>query len=182
MGVGLPFGVGAKAAKPDTQVLVLHGDGSFGLNAMELDTAVRHKLPDAGRDQPERRLDRPTASRQQAGPRSRLHPLRQDGRGARLPRRVRREAGRYPARARARPKAVDRASPRSSTSSRTTAWSLAARRSRTTRPDTGRPAQNAGLFFLCLNMIVSENRCPLFRIMLQLLGGYEFGAGVARAA
>jgi len=45
MGVGLPFGVGAKAAKPDAQVIVLHGDGSFGLNAMELDTAVRHKLP-----------------------------------------------------------------------------------------------------------------------------------------
>jgi acetolactate synthase-1/2/3 large subunit len=45
MGVGLPFGVGAKAAKPDHDVLVLHGDGSFGLNAMELDTAVRHNLP-----------------------------------------------------------------------------------------------------------------------------------------
>lgn len=45
MGVGLPYGLGAKVAKPDTQVLVLHGDGSFGLNAMELDTAVRHRLP-----------------------------------------------------------------------------------------------------------------------------------------
>ena len=45
MGVGLPFGLGAKAAKPQKQVLVLHGDGSFGLNAMELDTAVRLKLP-----------------------------------------------------------------------------------------------------------------------------------------
>ena len=45
MGVGLPFGIGAKLAKPDTQVLVLHGDGSFGLNAMELDTAARHKIP-----------------------------------------------------------------------------------------------------------------------------------------
>jgi thiamine pyrophosphate-dependent acetolactate synthase large subunit-like protein len=45
MGVGLPFGLGAKVAKPDKQVLVLHGDGSFGLNAMELDTAVRWKLP-----------------------------------------------------------------------------------------------------------------------------------------
>jgi thiamine pyrophosphate-dependent acetolactate synthase large subunit-like protein len=45
MGVGLPFGLGAKAAKPDKQVLVLHGDGSFGLNAMELDTAARWKLP-----------------------------------------------------------------------------------------------------------------------------------------
>ena len=45
MGVGLPFGVGAKVAKPDAQVLVLHGDGSFGINAMEMDTAVRHKIP-----------------------------------------------------------------------------------------------------------------------------------------
>jgi acetolactate synthase-1/2/3 large subunit len=45
MGVGLPFGVGAKVAKPDAQVLVLHGDGSFGINAMEIDTAVRHKIP-----------------------------------------------------------------------------------------------------------------------------------------
>ena len=45
MGVGLPFAVGAKAAKPNAQVICLHGDGSFGQNAMELDTAVRHKLP-----------------------------------------------------------------------------------------------------------------------------------------
>ena len=45
MGVGLPFGLGAKAAKPDTQVVVLHGDGSFGINAMEIDTAVRHRVP-----------------------------------------------------------------------------------------------------------------------------------------
>ncbi|MBZ9922058.1 thiamine pyrophosphate-binding protein [Mesorhizobium sp. BR1-1-7] len=45
MGVGMPFGVGAKAARPDAQVVVLHGDGSFGLNAMELDTAARHGLP-----------------------------------------------------------------------------------------------------------------------------------------
>ncbi len=45
MGVGLPFGVGAKAAKPDAQVIVLTGDGAFGLNGMELDTATRHNLP-----------------------------------------------------------------------------------------------------------------------------------------
>jgi acetolactate synthase-1/2/3 large subunit len=45
MGVGLPFGVGAKVAKPDAQVLVLHGDGSYGINAMEIDTAVRHRIP-----------------------------------------------------------------------------------------------------------------------------------------
>ena len=45
MGVGLPFGVGAKAAIPHKQVVVLHGDGSFGLNAMKVDTAIRHQLP-----------------------------------------------------------------------------------------------------------------------------------------
>lgn len=45
MGVGVPFGLGAKVAKPDKQVLVLHGDGSFGMNAMEMDTAVRHNIP-----------------------------------------------------------------------------------------------------------------------------------------
>jgi len=45
MGVGLPFGLGAKLAKPDSQVIVVHGDGSFGLNALELDTAVRHRIP-----------------------------------------------------------------------------------------------------------------------------------------
>ena len=45
MGVGLPFGLGAKVAKPDAQVLVLHGDGSYGINAMEIDTAVRHRIP-----------------------------------------------------------------------------------------------------------------------------------------
>ena len=45
MGVGLPFGLGAKVAKPDKQVLVLHGDGSLGMNGLELDTAVRHKIP-----------------------------------------------------------------------------------------------------------------------------------------
>jgi thiamine pyrophosphate-dependent acetolactate synthase large subunit-like protein len=44
MGVGLPFGLGAKVAKPGTQVIVVHGDGSFGLNAMELDTAARHGI------------------------------------------------------------------------------------------------------------------------------------------
>ena len=45
MGVGVPFGVGAKVGQPDRQVMVLHGDGSFGMNAMEMDTAVRHNIP-----------------------------------------------------------------------------------------------------------------------------------------
>jgi acetolactate synthase-1/2/3 large subunit len=45
MGVGPPFGVGAKAAAATKQVIVLHGDGSFGMNGMDLDTARRHNLP-----------------------------------------------------------------------------------------------------------------------------------------
>lgn len=45
MGVGMPFGLGAKAALPDKQVIVLHGDGSWGMNAMEFDTVMRHNLP-----------------------------------------------------------------------------------------------------------------------------------------
>lgn len=45
MGVGVPFGVGARAVRPDSQVIVLTGDGAFGLNGMEIDTALRHKLP-----------------------------------------------------------------------------------------------------------------------------------------
>jgi acetolactate synthase-1/2/3 large subunit len=45
MGVGLPFAVGAKVARPEAQVVALHGDGSYGINAMEIDTAVRHRIP-----------------------------------------------------------------------------------------------------------------------------------------
>lgn len=45
MGVGVPFGVGAKAAKPDKQVVVLSGDGAFGMNGMEIDSAMRQGLP-----------------------------------------------------------------------------------------------------------------------------------------
>lgn len=45
MGVAVPFGLGAKVAKPDKQVIVLRGDGSFGMNGMEIDTMVRHNIP-----------------------------------------------------------------------------------------------------------------------------------------
>lgn len=42
IGVGTPFGVAAALACPGRMVLVATGDGAFGFNAMELDTAVRH--------------------------------------------------------------------------------------------------------------------------------------------
>jgi acetolactate synthase-1/2/3 large subunit len=45
LGTGIPFAIAAKVARPDKTVVVINGDGSFGLNAMEFDTAVRHNLP-----------------------------------------------------------------------------------------------------------------------------------------
>jgi acetolactate synthase-1/2/3 large subunit len=41
----MPFALAAKAARPDEPVFLFTGDGSFGLTAMEVDTAVRHHLP-----------------------------------------------------------------------------------------------------------------------------------------
>lgn len=45
LGVGMPFALAAKAARPDEPVFLFTGDGSFGLTAMEVDTALRHHLP-----------------------------------------------------------------------------------------------------------------------------------------
>ena len=42
LGVGIPFGIGAKIAYPDRLVVVICGDTAFGFNAMDLETAVRH--------------------------------------------------------------------------------------------------------------------------------------------
>jgi acetolactate synthase-1/2/3 large subunit len=42
LGVGVPFGIAAALAHPDKQVVVVSGDGSFGINAIDLDTARRH--------------------------------------------------------------------------------------------------------------------------------------------
>ena len=45
LGTGIPFALAAKLIHPDKPVVVLHGDGAFGFNGMEFDTAVRHNLP-----------------------------------------------------------------------------------------------------------------------------------------
>ena len=45
LGTGVPFGIAAKLARPEKTVVVLNGDGAFGLNAMEFDTAVRYNIP-----------------------------------------------------------------------------------------------------------------------------------------
>src|SRR5918994_4576841 len=44
LGSSLPSALAAKVAYPDSRVFVLSGDGAFGFNAMEFDTAVRHQL------------------------------------------------------------------------------------------------------------------------------------------
>lgn len=42
LGVGTPFGIAASLLHPDRQVVVISGDGAFGINAMEIDSAKRH--------------------------------------------------------------------------------------------------------------------------------------------
>ena len=42
LGVGVPFASAAALAYPDRQVVCVTGDGAYGINAMEIDTAVRH--------------------------------------------------------------------------------------------------------------------------------------------
>ncbi len=45
LGTGIPFAMAAKLARPHMKVLLFNGDGSFGFNAMEFDTMVRHNIP-----------------------------------------------------------------------------------------------------------------------------------------
>ncbi|MEX0999157.1 MAG: thiamine pyrophosphate-binding protein [Thermodesulfobacteriota bacterium] len=45
MGVGVPFAIGTKVARPDKQVALITGDGAVGMNFMEFETAIRHKIP-----------------------------------------------------------------------------------------------------------------------------------------
>jgi len=48
LGVGMPFALATQIARPDKRVLIIYGDGSFGLNGFEFDTAVRFGLPIVG--------------------------------------------------------------------------------------------------------------------------------------
>jgi acetolactate synthase I/II/III large subunit len=45
LGVGAPFAIAAKLLAPERPVCVVQGDGAFGLNGMDYETAVRFKLP-----------------------------------------------------------------------------------------------------------------------------------------
>jgi acetolactate synthase-1/2/3 large subunit len=48
LGVGMPFALAAQLSHPGRRVVIVYGDGSFGLNGMEFDTAVRFGLPIVG--------------------------------------------------------------------------------------------------------------------------------------
>ncbi|MGZ8694508.1 MAG: thiamine pyrophosphate-binding protein [Gaiellaceae bacterium] len=44
LGIGPPYALGVKAARPDAQVVVVAGDGAFGLNGFEFETLTRFGL------------------------------------------------------------------------------------------------------------------------------------------
>jgi acetolactate synthase-1/2/3 large subunit len=45
VGHGIGMGIGAQLARPAKQVIVVIGDGGFGIGAMEIETALKHRLP-----------------------------------------------------------------------------------------------------------------------------------------
>ena len=45
LGTGTGFAIAAQLARPGKKVLILHGDGAFGLNGMEFESMVRQQLP-----------------------------------------------------------------------------------------------------------------------------------------
>ncbi|GBD25039.1 Acetolactate synthase large subunit IlvG [bacterium HR30] len=48
LGVGPGYAMAAKLAKPDHPVVIIYGDGSFGLHGMEFEAMVRQKIPVVG--------------------------------------------------------------------------------------------------------------------------------------
>lgn len=48
LGVGPGYAMAAKLAKPDKPVVIIYGDGSFGLHGLEFEAMVRQKLPIIG--------------------------------------------------------------------------------------------------------------------------------------
>jgi thiamine pyrophosphate-dependent acetolactate synthase large subunit-like protein len=45
MGIGPGSAIAAQVAHPDKRVIALEGDAAFGFDGMEVEVAVRHKLP-----------------------------------------------------------------------------------------------------------------------------------------
>jgi acetolactate synthase I/II/III large subunit len=45
LGVGPGYAIAAKLARPDARVVLVYGDGSFGLHGMEFEAMARQKIP-----------------------------------------------------------------------------------------------------------------------------------------
>jgi acetolactate synthase-1/2/3 large subunit len=45
IGSSVPFALAARLAFPDSRIVTMLGDGTFGFHAMEFDTALRYQLP-----------------------------------------------------------------------------------------------------------------------------------------
>ena len=45
LGVGPGYAMAAKLARPESNVVLVYGDGSFGLHAMEFEAMVRQNIP-----------------------------------------------------------------------------------------------------------------------------------------
>ena len=48
LGVGPGYAIAAKLARPESKVVIMYGDGSFGLHAMEWEAMARQKIPVVG--------------------------------------------------------------------------------------------------------------------------------------
>jgi len=48
IGGAIPFAMGARVVHPDARIVCVLGDGAFGFNAFEYDTAIRYNLPFIG--------------------------------------------------------------------------------------------------------------------------------------
>ena len=111
LGAGPGYAMAAKLASPKSDVIIMYGDGAFGLNMMEFEACIRQKINIVGvigNDAAWMQILR--GQEQMYGPdrtpacKLALQPLRPHDRGARRPRRVGRDAGPDPPGARARPR------------------------------------------------------------------------------
>jgi acetolactate synthase-1/2/3 large subunit len=48
LGIGVPFAMGARLHRPSSQIAIVFGDGSFGFNGFEYESAARQRLPFVG--------------------------------------------------------------------------------------------------------------------------------------
>ena len=101
LGVGTGFCMAINSVYPNKRIIMVNGDGAFGLNGFDFDTFVRFNIPVVSdrRQRPpvgpdRRRPEGDVRQRARGGQRARRQlPLRQDRRGHGRPRRVRDGAG-----------------------------------------------------------------------------------------